>query len=120
LRIWSAVTGPLSRRPRAISISSRHCRPGHWDRTGTDHTIAQHVVDVIGSIEAIGTGSVDLMGHSRGGHISFRLAPQRSDPVRRPVLAEPVATHRARPPALNPRRLVQGTLSRGGGAGCRR
>jgi pimeloyl-ACP methyl ester carboxylesterase len=32
---------------------------------------------------------VDLMGHSRGGHISFRVAQQRPDLLRRLILAEP-------------------------------
>ena len=32
---------------------------------------------------------VDLMGHSRGGHIAFRVAQQRPDLLRRLVLAEP-------------------------------
>jgi pimeloyl-ACP methyl ester carboxylesterase len=31
---------------------------------------------------------VDLMGHSRGGHISFRVAQRRPDLLRRLVLVE--------------------------------
>ena len=51
--------------------------------------MAQHVADTIGFIEALGVGPVDLMGHSRGGHIAFRMAQQRPDLLRRMVLAEP-------------------------------
>ncbi len=40
-------------------------------------------------IEKLDTGPVDLMGHSRGGHISFRVAQQRPDLLRRLILAEP-------------------------------
>ena len=47
------------------------------------------VADVIAFIEALGTGPVDLMGHSRGGHIAFRVAQQRPDLLRRLVQAEP-------------------------------
>jgi pimeloyl-ACP methyl ester carboxylesterase len=72
-----------------ISLSLRHFFPEHWDGVGSDYTIAQHVSDVIGFIEALGAGVVDLMGHSRGGHIAFRVAQQRPDLLRRLVLAEP-------------------------------
>jgi pimeloyl-ACP methyl ester carboxylesterase len=88
-RVWSPVLGPLSRYHRVISISLRHFFPEHWDGTGSDYTIAQHVADVIGFIEASGEGPVDLMGHSRGGHLAFRVAQQRPDLLRRLVLAEP-------------------------------
>jgi pimeloyl-ACP methyl ester carboxylesterase len=89
-RVWSPVMGPLSQRHRVISISLRHFFPEHWDGVGTDYTIAQHVADVVGFIEAMGEGPVDLMGHSRGGHIAFRVAQQRPELLRRLVLAEPV------------------------------
>jgi pimeloyl-ACP methyl ester carboxylesterase len=87
-RVWSPVMGPLSKRHRVVSLSLRHFFPEHWDGSGGSYTIAQHVADVIGFIEAMG-GRVDLMGHSRGGHIAFRVAQQRPDLLRRLVLAEP-------------------------------
>lgn len=88
-RVWSPVMGPLSRRHRIISLSLRHFFPERWSGQGTDYTIAQHVADVIAFIEALDLGPVDLMGHSRGGHIAFRVAEQRPDLLRRLVLAEP-------------------------------
>jgi pimeloyl-ACP methyl ester carboxylesterase len=88
-RVWSPVLGPLSRRHRVISLSLRHFFPEHWDGAGADYTIAQHVADIIAFIEASGAGPVDLMGHSRGGHLAFRVAQQRPDLLRRLVLAEP-------------------------------
>src|SRR5262249_8742382 len=88
-RVWSPVMGPLSRHHKVISLSLRHFFPEHWNGEGVDYTIAQHVADVIAFIEALNTGPVDLMGHSRGGHISFRVAEQRPDLLRRLVLAEP-------------------------------
>jgi pimeloyl-ACP methyl ester carboxylesterase len=102
-RVWSPVVGPLSRRSRVLALSLRHFFPEHWDGVGSDYTIAQHVADVIGFIEAMGTGPVDLMGHSRGGHIAFRVAQRRPDLLRRLVLAEPGGD-------------VDGTLSAGGTA----
>ena len=88
-RVWSPVLGPLSRTHKVVSLSLRHFFPESWDGVGSDYTMAQHVADMIGFIEALGAGPVDLMGHSRGGHIAFRVAQQRPDLLRRLVLAEP-------------------------------
>jgi pimeloyl-ACP methyl ester carboxylesterase len=44
---------------------------------------------VIAFIEKLEEEPVDLMGHSRGGHISFRVAQRRPDLLRRLVLVEP-------------------------------
>jgi esterase len=88
-RTWSAIIGPLSKTRRVISLSLRHFFPEHWDGVGNDYLMAQHVADVIGFIEKLDTGPVDLMGHSRGGHIAFRVAERRPDLLRKLVLAEP-------------------------------
>src|SRR6201992_2544447 len=88
-RTWSAVIGPLSKSHRVISVSLRHFFPEHWDGTGDDYRIAQHVSDIITFIEQIDPKPIDLMGHSRGGHIAFRVAQQRPDLLRRLILAEP-------------------------------
>lgn len=88
-RIWGPVLGPLSRRHRVIAPSLRHFFPDHWDGMGESFTIAQHVDDVIGFIEALDAGPIDLLGHSLGGHIAFRVAQQRPDLLRRLILAEP-------------------------------
>ena len=88
-RTWSAVLGPLSKKHRVISVSLRRFFPEHWDGVGDDYLMAQHVSDVIGFIEKLDTRPVDLMGHSRGGHIAFRVAQQRPDLLRHVVLAEP-------------------------------
>ncbi len=88
-RIWSAVLGPLTRKHRMIAVSLRHFFPEHWDGVGDTYSIAQHVEDMIGFIEKLDAGPVDLMGHSRGGHISFRVAQRRPDLLRKLILAEP-------------------------------
>jgi pimeloyl-ACP methyl ester carboxylesterase len=88
-RIWSAVLGPLTVSQRVIAMSLRHFFPEHWDGVGDTYSIAQHVDDVIGFIEKLDIGPVDLMGHSRGGHISFRVAQRRPDLLRKLILAEP-------------------------------
>lgn len=87
-RVWYPVLGPLSRRYRVITPSLRRFFPEHWDGKGDGFTIDQHVDDVIAFLEALG-GKVDLLGHSRGGHIGFRVAQRRPDLLRRLILAEP-------------------------------
>jgi pimeloyl-ACP methyl ester carboxylesterase len=88
-RTWSAVLGPLSKTRRVISVSLRHFFPEHWNGVGNDYLMSQHVADTIGFIERLDAGPVDLMGHSRGGHIGFRVAQQRPELLRKLVLAEP-------------------------------
>ena len=88
-RTWNSVMGPLSKRHRVISVSLRRFFPEHWDGVGNDYLMAQHVSDVIAFIEQIEPRPVDLMGHSRGGHIAFRVAEQRPDLLRKLILAEP-------------------------------
>jgi pimeloyl-ACP methyl ester carboxylesterase len=72
-----------------IAVSLRHFFPEHWDGLGDTYSIAQHTDDMIGFIERLDAGPVDLMWHSRGGHISFRVAQRRPDLLRRLILAEP-------------------------------
>jgi pimeloyl-ACP methyl ester carboxylesterase len=90
-RIWSSVLGPLTRKHRVIAPSLRHFFPDHWDGTGDTYSTAQHVDDVIAFIEKLelDTRPVDLMGHSRGGNICFRVAQRRPDLLRKLILAEP-------------------------------
>jgi len=88
-RIWSVLLGPLARSHRVIALSLRHFFPAYWDGVGDTYSIAQHVDDVIGFIERLDSGPVDLMGHSRGGHIAFRVAGRRPDLLRKLILAEP-------------------------------
>ncbi|WP_213739604.1 alpha/beta hydrolase [Bradyrhizobium sp. dw_411] len=88
-RVWSSVLGPLTQRHRVIAVSLRHCFPEHWDGVGDTYSIAQHVDDMIAFVERLNAGPVDLMGHSRGGHVSFRVAQRRPELLRRLILAEP-------------------------------
>ncbi len=88
-RSWTPVMGPLSRRHRLIVPSLRRFFPEAWDGKGGGFTIPQHTADVIAFIEGLKLGPVHLMGHSRGGHIAFRVAEQRPDLIRKLVLAEP-------------------------------
>ena len=107
-RTFFPVMGPLSKQHHVIAVSLRHFFPEHWDGVGDGYKVARHVADVIAFIEQMDRGPVDLMGHSRGGHIAFRVAQHRPDLLRKLVLAEPggdldaslLATGVARPASL--------------------
>jgi esterase len=71
-----------------MALSMRHCWPGRWKDDG-DFTIDTHVADVAAFIRALGRGPVRLVGHSRGGHIGFRVAERHPALLRALVLAEP-------------------------------
>ena len=73
---------------RTMAVSMRHCWPGRWEDDG-DFTIDTHVADVAAFIQALGRGPVRLVGHSRGGHIGFRVAERHPELLRALVLAEP-------------------------------
>jgi pimeloyl-ACP methyl ester carboxylesterase len=88
-RIWGCVLGPLTKQHRLICVSLRHFFPEQWDGKGDTYSIAQHVDDLIAFIEKLDAGPVDLLGHSRGGHICFRVAQRRPELLRRLILAEP-------------------------------
>jgi esterase len=88
-RAWSPVLGSLSHRRRVIAVSLRHFFRERWDGRGGRFTIAQHLSDLIEFLVALDVDPVDLFGHSRGGHLAFRVAQQRPGLLRRLILAEP-------------------------------
>jgi len=71
------VLGPLSKTLRVSRSACGGFFPEHWDGVGNDYLMSHHVADVIGFLEKFDAGPVDLMGHSRGGHIAFRVAGER-------------------------------------------
>ncbi|MBK1660106.1 alpha/beta fold hydrolase [Paracraurococcus ruber] len=87
-RSWAAQMQPLGTQYHVLALSMRHCWPGRWEDDG-DFTIDRHVADVAGFIRGLGAGPVRLVGHSRGGHIAFRVAERHPDLIRALILAEP-------------------------------
>ncbi|HYF07262.1 MAG TPA: alpha/beta hydrolase [Acetobacteraceae bacterium] len=87
-RYWKPQMAAFGARYRAIAISLRHYWPEQWDGVGEDFKIDQHVADTAAFCAALGA-PVRLVGHSRGGHIAFRIAEARPAWLRALVLAEP-------------------------------
>jgi pimeloyl-ACP methyl ester carboxylesterase len=87
-RSWGAQMDAFGAKHHAIAVSLRHCWPGRWE-DGGDFTIARHTADMAAFIRALGEGPVRLVGHSRGGHIAFRVAQHHPDLLAALVLVEP-------------------------------
>lgn len=88
-RYWAPQMPAFGARYRAIAISLRHYWPAQWDGAGDDFKMDQHIADTAAFCEALGVGPVRLVGHSRGGHIAFRVAHLHPHLLRAVVLAEP-------------------------------
>ena len=88
-RHWTGQMEPFGAHYRTIAVSLRHCWPEKWDGEGDDFTVQQHTRDVANFIAALQAGPVHLLGHSRGGHIAFRVAQNYPDLLRSLVLVEP-------------------------------
>jgi esterase len=88
-RHWTGQMAPFGAHYRTIALSLRRCWPERWDGEGEDFTVQQHTADVASFISALGAGPVHLIGHSRGGHIAFRVAQTFPDSIRKLILDEP-------------------------------
>jgi len=87
-RVWAEQMQPFSARYHVFALSMRHTWPDTW-RDGGDFTIDRHVADVAAFIRSLKAGPVRLCGHSRGGHIAFRVAERHPELVQALVLIEP-------------------------------
>jgi len=85
-RYWAPQMEAFAAHHHVYAISMLGCWPTVWD--GQDFTIVRHTADVAGFIRAIG-GRAHLLGHSRGGHISFRVASEHPDLIDALILSEP-------------------------------
>lgn len=89
-RSFGAQMAPLAAAGfHVMALSMRHCWPGTFPAEGGDFRIDTHVADVAAFIGALGKGPVALLGHSRGGHIAFRVAERHPALLRALILAEP-------------------------------
>ena len=88
-RVWATQMEPLGQGNRAVAVSLRHYFPERWDGKGGNFSWQQHAADLISFIKTLGAGSIDLMGHSRGGLIAVEVALAEPGLIRSLILAEP-------------------------------
>lgn len=117
-RIWAAQMAVFAGRYRVLALSLRHFWPEQWDGSGAGYEIRRHAEDVAGLIDHLGAGPVHLLGHSRGGHVCFRVAQHYPETIRALILAEPggqldpaLADHGTPPPGADLGRMFEDSAS---------
>jgi pimeloyl-ACP methyl ester carboxylesterase len=88
-RIWTAQVAAFAGHYRVLALSLRHFWPEKWDGNGDGYEIRQHAEDIAALIAHLDAGPVHLLGHSRGGHVCFRVAQHYPEMIRALILAEP-------------------------------
>jgi len=103
-RYWPLQARALATDYRVISVSLRHYYPERWDGSGDDFTPEQHAEDVAALIDALDTGPVHLLGHSRGGYVALQVARRYPQRLRTLILADPAGDldTTIRPPNADP------------------
>ena len=88
-RYWAPQTEVLAAAGfRVLAPSLRHYWPN--DASGAAQlSIEEHIEDMAAFIAGLQLGPIDLLGHSRGGYIAFRIAERHPALLRRLILAEP-------------------------------
>ena len=98
-RYWDPQLASLSKSFHCFAPSLGH----YWPETNAfgrgDFSWETHVAETAGFIEALGLGSVHLVGHSRGGCIAFHLAREYPHVVKTLTLADPGGPLQATPQA---------------------
>lgn len=78
---WKSVIPLLARHHRVIAVDLKGF--GRSDKPATGYQITDHAADLAKFLPALGLESADVCGHSMGGMISYALALQQPERVRR-------------------------------------
>ncbi|MEV1287655.1 alpha/beta hydrolase [Micromonospora sp. NPDC049679] len=95
-RDWDVIASGLCAERTVYAVDLRGHGASDWPGTYSVNLFAQ---DVIGILDQLGTGAVDLVGHSLGGLVACVVASERQRHIRKLVL-EDIAFPHPRPPGL--------------------
>ncbi len=91
-RAWRGQTEAFSKQRRMFAISRRYAAPNSREGDVSDSTVENNARDLKGFVEGVGTGPVDLVGHSYGGFAAAFFAAEHPGLVRKLVLVEPAVS----------------------------
>jgi len=91
-RAWDAQVRVFSKSRRAISYSRRYASPNVREGDVSDSTVQNNAGDLKTLVAKLGTGAVDLVGHSYGGFVAAYFAANEPELVRSLVLVEPAVS----------------------------
>jgi pimeloyl-ACP methyl ester carboxylesterase len=93
---WDVIAAGLCAQRTVYAVDLRGHGASDWPGTYSVHLFAR---DVIGIVDQLDIGAVDLVGHSLGGLVACGVAAERPGHVRRLVL-EDIGFPHPRPPGL--------------------
>lgn len=88
-RYWQPQLAGLARQYRCVSVSLTHYWPAGDAARGQPFSWRQHADELAAFVEALGAGPAHVIGHSRGGLVSFQFALRHPQHVRTLTLADP-------------------------------
>jgi pimeloyl-ACP methyl ester carboxylesterase len=82
-RCWAAQLAALAEAGhRAVAVDQRGYSPGARPDDPAAYAMPHLVDDVVGIVDALGAGAVDLVGHDFGGSVAWAVAGHHPDRVR--------------------------------------
>jgi pimeloyl-ACP methyl ester carboxylesterase len=88
-RTWMPQVESFAQKYRVISYSRRYHYPNAWKGDGTDYTVSLHADDLIGLIEGLHLGRVNVVGNSFGAYTTLVAETRRPDLMCKLVIGEP-------------------------------
>jgi pimeloyl-ACP methyl ester carboxylesterase len=88
-RYWQAQLAGLSQQYRCVSVSLSHYWPAADAARDRPFSWRSHADELAAFIDGLGAGPAHVIGHSRGGYVSFQFARRHPQHVRTLTLADP-------------------------------
>ncbi|PLZ04456.1 alpha/beta hydrolase [Burkholderia sp. WAC0059] len=88
-RYWQPQLAGLNRHFRCVAVSLSHYWPAADAAQGQPFSWSRHADELGEFVDGLGAGPAHVVGHSRGGCVSFHFARRRPELVRTLTLADP-------------------------------